>query len=193
MPHKRGHFPKHQNIDTVNYLKKYRLACRKPCLSTLLEFIPIIKFLLSFSNQHQITHINWHKKDHKENQAVGISTIGTQWDQTQTGKMAPYLKGVLKKFIFLFYLVGLHKMKHDWWSEGEPKLTVIKALTLSTWWELHHHCHHKEAFLNSLAGLPGPLASPMTKVTGFLASDFALTPTAVGHRTRPSAALRTQP
>ncbi len=110
MPHKRGHFPKHQNIDTVNYLKKYRLACRKPCLSTLLELISIIKFLLSFSNQHQITHINWHKKDHKENQAVGISTIGTQWDQTQTGKMAPYMKGVLKKFIFLFYLVGLYRM-----------------------------------------------------------------------------------
>lgn len=106
----RGYFPKHQNIDTVNYLKKYRLACRKPCLSTLLELISIIKFLLSFSNQHQITHINWHKKDHKENQAVGISTIGTQWDQTQTGKMALYMKGVIKKFIFLFYLVGLHRM-----------------------------------------------------------------------------------
>lgn len=178
MPNKRGHFPKHQNIDTVNYLKKYRLACRKPCLSTLLALISIIKFLLSFSNQHQITHINWHKKDHKENQAVGISTIGTQWDQIQTGKMAPYMKGVLKKFVFLFYLVGLHRMTTQTDDQKEnPNLQ----------WSMPSHCPRDESCTTtatirspSWTALQGYLVhwpAPWQKSLDFLASDFALPPT----------------
>jgi hypothetical protein len=44
-------------VDRVNYFKKYRLACRKPCLSTLLELISIIKFLLSLISTKSLTSI----------------------------------------------------------------------------------------------------------------------------------------